>query len=185
MNKPEVMKKAQQELEGVVGKDKIVEESDIHKLPYLHAVMKETLRLHPALPLLVPHCPSQTCTVGGYTITKGSRVFVNVWAIHRDPSIWENPLNFDPERLSNDKWDYSGSDFNYFPFRSGHRICAGIAMAERTVMFSVATLLHSFDWKLPHGHKLDLSEKFGIVLKKKIPLLAIPTPRLPHPSLYQ
>jgi cytochrome P450 len=185
MNQPEVMRKAQQELESVVGKDKIVEESHIHKLPYLHAVMKETLRLHPALPLLVPHCPSQTCTVGGYTIPKGSRVFVNVWAIHRDPSVWENPLNFDPERFSNDKWDYSGSDFNYFPFGSGRRICAGIAMAERMVMFSVATLLHSFDWKLPQGHKLDLSEKFGIVLKKKIPLVAIPTPRLPHPSLYQ
>lgn len=185
MNKPEVMRKAQQELEAVVGKDNIVEESHIHKLPYLHAVMKETLRLHPALPLLVPHCPSDTCTVGGYTIPKGSRVFVNVWAIHRDPSIWENPLNFDPERFSNDKWDYSGNDFSYFPFGSGRRICAGIAMAERMVMFSVATLVLSFDWKLPHGAKLDLEEKFGIVLKKKTPLLAIPSPRLTHPSLYQ
>lgn len=185
MNKPEVMRKAQQELEAVVGKDNIVEESHIHKLPYLHAVMKETLRLHPALPLLVPHCPSDTCTVGGYTIPKGSRVFVNVWAIHRDPSIWENPLNFDPERFSNDKWDYSGNDFSYFPFGSGRRICAGIAMAERMVMFSVATLVLSFDWELPHGAKLDLEEKFGIVLKKKTPLLAIPSPRLTHPSLYQ
>jgi cytochrome P450 len=184
MKKPEVMRKTQQELEAVVGKDNIVEESHIHKLPYLHAVMKETLRLHPALPLLVPHCPSDTCTVGGYTTPKGSRVFVNVWAIHRDPSIWENPLNFDPERFSDDKWDYSGSDFSYFPFGSGRRICAGIAMAERMVMFSVATLVHSFDWKLPHGAKLDLEEKFGIVLKKKTPLVAIPTPRLTDPSLY-
>ena len=88
MNKPEVMRKTQQELGVVVGKDNIVEESHIHKLPYLYAVMKETLRLHPALPLLVPHCPSETCTVGGYTIPKGSRIFVNVWAIQRDPSIW-------------------------------------------------------------------------------------------------
>nr|WAU86926.1 birch protein [Betula platyphylla] len=163
MNKPEVMRKAQQELEGVVGKDKIVEESHIHKLPYLHAVMKETLRLHPALPLLVPHCPSATCIIGGYTIPKGSRVFVNVWAIHRDPSIWENPLDFDPERFFNDKWDYSGNDFNYFPFGSGRRICAGIAMAERMVMYSVATLVHSFEWNLPHGEKLDLTEKFAVL----------------------
>ncbi|XP_008238638.1 PREDICTED: cytochrome P450 76M5-like [Prunus mume] len=185
MNKPEVMKKAQQELEAVVGKHNIVEESHIHKLPYLQAVMKETLRLHPALPLLVPHCPSETCTVGGYTIPKGSRIFFNVWAIHRDPSIWENPLEFDPERFLNSKWDYSGNDFNYFPFGSGRRICAGIAMAERMVMHSLATLVHSFDWKMPQGQKLDLSEKFGIVLKKKMPLVAVPTPRLSDPALYE
>nr|XP_023879126.1 geraniol 8-hydroxylase-like isoform X1 [Quercus suber] len=184
MNKPEVMRKTQQELEAVVGKDNIVEESHIHKLPYLHAVMKETLRLHPALPLLVPHCPSETCTVGGYTIPKGSRIFVNVWAIQRDHSIWENPLNFDPERFLNSKWDYSGNDFNYFPFGSGRRICAGTAMAERMVIYSLATLLHSFDWNLPPGEKLDITEKFGIVLKKKIPLVAIPTPRLSDPSMY-
>ncbi|KAG6636985.1 flavonoid 3'-monooxygenase CYP75B137-like [Carya illinoinensis] len=186
MSKPEVMNKAQQELADVVGKENIVEESHIHKLTYLHAVMKETLRLHPVLPLLVPHCPSETCTVGGYTIPKGSRVFVNVWAIQRDPAIWENPLEFDPQRFFNSsKWDYTGSDFNYFPFGSGRRICAGTAMAERMVMYSLATLLHSFDWKLPPGdQKLDLSEKCGIVLKKKNPLFAIPTPRLPDPSLY-
>lgn len=185
INKPDVIKKAQQELDSVVGKNNIVEESFIQKLPYLQAVMKETLRLHPVLPLLVPHCPSQTCTVGDYTIPEGSRVFVNVWAIQRDPSLWENPLNFDPERFLNKKWEYSGSDFRYFPFGSGRRMCAGTAMAERMVMYSLATLLHSFDWKLPHGGKMDLTEKFGIVLKKKTPLVAIPTPRLPDPSLYQ
>ncbi|RVW50641.1 Flavonoid 3'-monooxygenase [Vitis vinifera] len=158
MNKPEVMRKAQQELEVVVGRDKKVEESHIGKLPYLYAVMKEVLRLHPALPLLVPHCPSESCVVGGYTIPKGARVFVNVWAIHRDPSIWKSPLEFDPERFLRGTWDYSGKDFSYFPFGSGRRICA---------------------------EKLDLSEKFGIVLTKKMPLVAIPTPRLSHPLLYE
>lgn len=184
MNKPEVMKKVEQELEAVVGKDNIVEESHIQKLPYLYAVMKETLRLHPALPLLVPHCPSEPCIVGGFSIPKGARVFVNVWAIHRDPSIWKNPMEFDPERFLRGAWDYSGNDFSYFPFGSGRRICAGIAMAERMTMFSLATLLHSFHWKLPEG-KLDLSEKFGIVLKKKVPLVAIPTPRLSDAALYE
>ncbi|XP_030945783.1 7-ethoxycoumarin O-deethylase-like, partial [Quercus lobata] len=185
MNNPEVMRKTQQELEAVVGKDNIVEEFHIHNLPYLHAVMKETLRLHPALPFLVPHCPSKTCIVGGYTIPKGSQVFVKVWAIQRDPSIWENPLNFDPERFLNSEWDYSGSDFNYFPFGSGRQICVGVAMAERMVMYSLATLLHSFDWKLPQGEELDFTEKFGIGLKKKIPLVGIPTPRLIDISLYE
>ncbi|XAR70414.1 hypothetical protein NMG60_11027259 [Bertholletia excelsa] len=185
ITRPEVMRKAQQELDTVVGKDNIVEESHIHQLPYLYAVMKEALRLHPTLPLLVPHCPSESCIVGGYTVPKGARVFVNVWAIHRDPSIWENPWEFDPERFVNCKLDYSGTDFNYFPFGSGRRSCAGTAMAERMFMLSLALFVHSFDWKLPEGEKLDLSEKFGIVLKKKIPLVAIPTPRLSNPALYE
>ncbi|CAK9173161.1 unnamed protein product [Ilex paraguariensis] len=185
MNKPEVMRKVQKELETVVGKDNIVEESHTCNLPYLHAVMKEVLRLHPALPLLVPHCPCETCIVGGYTIPKGARVFVNVWAVHRDPAIWQNPLEFRPERFLDGKWDYSGNDFNYFPFGSGRRICAGTAMAERMFLFSLASLVHSFDWKLPEGDKLDLSEKFGIVLKKRVPLVAIPTPRLSNSGLYE
>lgn len=185
MNKPEVLRKVKQELETVVGKDRIVEESDIQNLPYLYAVMKEVLRLHPALPLLVPHCPSKTCIVGGYTIPKGARVFINVWAVHRDPSIWDNPLEFLPERFLDSELDYSGNDFNYFPFGSGRRICAGIAKAERMFMFSLASLVHSFDWKFPAGESLDLKEKLGIVLKKRKPLVAIPTPRLRDASPYE
>lgn len=185
MNKPEILKRAQQELDDVVGKDNIVEESHISKLPYLYAIMKEVLRIHPTLPLLVPHCPSETCVIGGYTIPKGARVFVNAWAIHRDPSIWENPLEFKPERFLDGKWDYSGNDFNYFPFGSGRRICAGTAMAERMFMFLLGSIIHSFDWKLAEGDKHDLSEKFGIVLKKKVALTAIPTPRLSSSIMYE
>ncbi|XP_047325253.1 geraniol 8-hydroxylase-like [Impatiens glandulifera] len=185
INSPEVMKKAQQELESVVGLDHIVEESHIHQLPYLHAVMKETLRLHPALPLLVPHCPSKSCIVGGYSIPEGSRVFVNVWAIHRDPSIWKDPLKFDPERFTGLKGDYNVTEFNYFPFGSGRRICAGIGMAERMFLFLLASLVHSFEWKVSDGEKLDIEEKFGIVLKKKKPLMAIPTSRLSKQVLYE
>lgn len=185
MNKPQVRQKLQLELDTIVGKDHIVEESHIPKLPYLHAIMKETLRLHPILPLLIPHSPSETCNIGGYTIPKGTRILFNVWAIHRDPLIWENPLEFDPERFLNGKWDYNGNDFAYFPFGSGRRICPGISMAERVFMFSIASLVHSFEWKLPKGEKLDLTESIGIVLKKKIPLVAIPIPRLSDPGLYE
>ncbi|XP_068669751.1 geraniol 8-hydroxylase-like [Aristolochia californica] len=187
VDKPVVMKKVQDELERVVGRGNIVEESHVSKLHYLDAVVKEVLRLHPALPLLVPHCPSQSCTVGGYTIPEGSRVFVNVWAIHRDPSIWPSPLEFDPERFTQPtaKWDYSGNDFHYFPFGSGRRICAGITMAQRMMMYALASLVHSFDWSLPQGEKLDLSEKFGIVIKKAIPLVAVPTPRSFNLDLYK
>ncbi|KAG5629605.1 hypothetical protein H5410_001322 [Solanum commersonii] len=185
MHKPDVLRKLQLELDIVVGKDNIVEESHIQQLPYLYAVMKEVLRIHPAIPLLVPHCPSETCSVGGYVVPKGSCVFINVWAIQRDASIWKNPTEFRPERFLDNKWDYSGNDLNYFPFGSGRRICAGIAMAERMFMYSLASLIHSFDWKLLEGETLDLTEKFGIALKKKMPLVAIPIPRLSNPTLYE
>ncbi|KAF5935544.1 hypothetical protein HYC85_026673 [Camellia sinensis] len=78
LNKPKVTRKSQQELDTVIGKTITLEEPDIHKLPYLNAVFKEVLRLHPVLPLMVPHCPSESCIIGGYTIPKGARVFVNV-----------------------------------------------------------------------------------------------------------
>ncbi|XP_015167905.1 geraniol 8-hydroxylase-like [Solanum tuberosum] len=185
LRNPDILRKLQQELATVVGKDNIVEESHIQELPYLYAVMKEVLRMHPAAPLLVPHCPSETCTVGGYIVPKGSCVFINVWAIHRDASTWKNPTEFLPERFLQKNWDYGGNDLNYFPFGSGRRICAGIDMAERMFMYSLASLIHSFDWKLPEGETLDLTEKFGISLKKKMPLVAIPTPRLSNSTLYE
>ena len=114
--------------------------------------MKEALRLHPTLPLLVPHCPSETCTVGGYTVPNGSRVFVNVWAIQRDPSIWKNPREFCPERFFDNKWDDNGNDVNYFPFGSGRRICAGIVMAERIFMYGFT---HSF-FRLEIARRRDI-----------------------------
>ncbi|KAA0039675.1 geraniol 8-hydroxylase-like [Cucumis melo var. makuwa] len=185
MKNPKIVEKAKEELCAVVGEQSMVEESHIQSLPYLKAVMKEALRLHPTLPLLVPHCPSETTVISNYTIPKGSRVFVNIWAIQRDPNEWENPSVFDPERFLNGKFDFSGNDFRYLPFGSGRRNCAGIAMAERTVMYLLATLLHSFDWKLEEGEKIEIEEKFGIVLKMKKPLVLIPTPRLLDPTLYQ
>ncbi|KAG5592999.1 hypothetical protein H5410_043513 [Solanum commersonii] len=155
------------------------------QLPYLYVVMKEVLRIHPAAPLLIPHCPSETVTVRGYTVPEGSCVFIYVWAIQRDGSIWKNPTEFHPERFLDNKRDYSGNDFNYFPFGSGRRICAGIGMTERMFMYSLASLIHSFDWKLTEGETLDVTEKFSIILKKKMPLVALPTPRLSIPTLYE
>ncbi|KAL8152590.1 hypothetical protein V2J09_010350 [Rumex salicifolius] len=180
VSNPEVMRRARQELENVVHSSNggLLEESQILQLPYLQAIVKETLRLHPVVPLLVPHCPSESCIVGGYTVPKGSRVFINVWAIQRDPSLWEDHLEFKPERFLDGRGDFNGSDFTYLPFGSGRRICVGIGMAERMIMFSLASMLHYFDWKLPQGvEKVDLEEKFGITSKKKTPLVLIPSPR--------
>ena len=180
------MKKVQEELTEVVGIDGSVEEFHLPKLQYLDAVVKETMRLHPAVPLLIPRCPSQTTIVGGYTIPKGSRIMLNVWAIHRDPQLWDNPLEFRPERFLNnsEKYDYLGNKFQYMPFGSGRRVCAGIPLGERILMFLLASFLHSFEWKLPNDTKLDLSDKWGIVMKKLKPLVVIPTPRLSNSELY-
>ncbi|CAN0841965.1 Flavonoid 3'-monooxygenase CYP75B137 [Linum grandiflorum] len=188
LNNPQILKRAQEELDQVVGQDNIVEESHIPKLPYLNCIMKESLRLHPISPLLVPHCnPSEDCVVGGYTVPRGSRIIVNVWSIHRDPSVWkDDPLEFKPERFMDSSIDFNGNDLTYFPFGSGRRICPGIAMAKRMVLFSLATFLHSFDWELPRGKKnVDMTEKFGTLLKLKSPLVVVPVPRLPNPSQYE
>ncbi|KAB1217072.1 Geraniol 8-hydroxylase [Morella rubra] len=186
MHHPDAMRRVHGELTEIVGLDCIVEESHVPKLNYLGAVIKETLRLHPALPLLIPRSPSKSSTIGGYTVPKGARVMLNVWAIHMDPKIWDNPLEFRPERFLEDsgRLDYSGNDFNYLPFGSGRRICAGLPLAERMLTYVLASLLHQFEWELPPGTELDLSDRFGIVTKKRMPLVAIPTPRLSKLELY-
>ncbi|EYU25266.1 hypothetical protein MIMGU_mgv11b017547mg [Erythranthe guttata] len=179
---PTVMSKAHKELSDIVGLNNTVEESHIPKLKYLEAVVKETMRLHPAIPLLIPRSPSQSSTVGGYTIPRNTMVFINVRSIQRDPSIWDNPLEFKPERFldgESGKCDFRGNHFHYLPFGSGRRICTGIPLAERMLTHLLASLLHSFDWEIPKGEStLDMSEAFGIVLRKATPLVGIPNPRL-------
>ncbi|KAJ9555219.1 hypothetical protein OSB04_009833 [Centaurea solstitialis] len=184
----QVMKKVQNELTEIVGLNNIVEESHLPKLKYLDAVFKQTFRLHPPLPFLLPRAPEKTCTVGGYTIPKGSTIFLNVWAIQRDPQYWENPSEFNPERLLNykgsEKWDYAGTNSKFFPLGSGRRRCPGVGLGEKMMMHVLGSLLHSFNWSLPTGQTLDLSDKFGIALMKQKPLIAIPSPRLKDASLY-
>ncbi|KAL0409542.1 UNVERIFIED_CONTAM: cytochrome [Sesamum radiatum] len=186
LNNPEAMEKVQKELSEVVGLNNIVEEFHLPRLKYLEAVLKETMRLHPAVPLLVPRSPNQTSIVGGYTVPKGATVFINVGWIQRDPSIWDSPSEFKPERFldGNEKCDFSGNSFHYLPFGSGRRVCAGMPLAEKMLMYLLASLLHSFEWKLPDGEAVDMSDTFGIVLRKTTPLLAIPSPKLSEPNLY-
>ncbi|CAI0413587.1 unnamed protein product [Linum tenue] len=189
---PEVKKIAQQELTRVIGPDSVMEESHIPNLPFLHAIVKETLRLHPVAPLLLPRCPTKGCHVGGHFIPEGTKVFLNVWAMHRDPEFWEDPTSFLPERFLNENdeqstrsLDYLGGSFHYLPFGSGRRICAGLPLGERMVMYVLATLLHMFDWELPEGVVADTKEKFGVVLEKVNPLVLVSSPRLPNLSLYK
>ncbi|KAL4570884.1 hypothetical protein LXL04_026548 [Taraxacum kok-saghyz] len=184
MQDDNIMTKVQEELIEVVGLNNIVEESHLSKLEYLDAVIKETFRLHPVVPFLIPRTPSKSCEVGGYIVPKDSIILLNTWAIHRDPRYWDNPLKFSPERFVTNKMDYKGNNVTFMPFGSGRRLCPGVPLAEKMLMYVLASLLHSFDWSLPNGEEHDLVEKFGITLKKRKPLVAIPFQRLSNVGLY-
>lgn len=182
LQRPEVLKRAQEELDAVVGRERVLEESDLPNLKYLEAIVKETLRLYPAGPLLLPHMAKCACTVGGFHVPANTRLFVNVWAIHRDPAVWERPLEFEPERFMNcSSPDVTGHDFTYMPFGYGRRNCPGMWFAMRMLKFTVGKLLHSFDWSIPNGDEgVDMSEARAVTLSKESPLKAAIKPRLPR-----
>ncbi|XP_059643859.1 (S)-N-methylcoclaurine 3'-hydroxylase isozyme 1-like [Cornus florida] len=174
---PESMKKVCEELTRETNHNTL-KESHLAQLPYLQACVKETLRLHPPAPFLLPHRAPDSCQVMNYTIPKNSQVVVNVWAIGRDPMVWEEPLKFKPERFLNATLDFKGNYFEFLPFGAGRRICPGLPMGAKLVPLILASLLHSFDWSLPHGNdpnELDMNEKFAVTLHKEQPLVLIPT----------
>lgn len=180
MKNPESMKKLEEELNKTIINKYIFEESNLLQLPYLQACVKETLRLHPPGPLLLPHRALDSCKVMNYTIPKNSQVLVNVWAIGRDPKIWDDPLLFKPERFINSTLDFKGNNFELLPFGSGRRSCPGLPLAAKHVPLVLASLIHFFDWSLPSGidsNELDMSEKYGITLQKEQPLLLVPKVR--------
>ncbi|CAJ1965416.1 unnamed protein product [Sphenostylis stenocarpa] len=184
---PSIMKKAHEEMDQVIGRDRRLKESDIANLPYFQAICKETYRKHPSTPLNLPRISSEPCQVNGYYIPENTRLSVNIWAIGRDPEVWENPLEFRPERFlteKNKKIEPRGNDFELIPFGAGRRICAGTRMGIVLVHYILGTLVHSFDWKVPHEvGELNMDESFGLALQKKVPLAALVTPRL-NPSAY-
>ncbi|KAJ7564823.1 hypothetical protein O6H91_02G035100 [Diphasiastrum complanatum] len=184
---PGVLDKARQELNDLIGTKRKLQESDTTKLTYLQAIVKETFRLHPPTPLLLPHESMQDCNIAGYDIPKKTRLLVNTWALGRDPSVWERPLEFDPERfIRSNHIDVRGQHFELLPFGSGRRACPGLSMGLIVVHFTLASLIHSFDWGLPAGQRaeeIDMRENPGMGLSRASPLLAIATPRL-HSQLY-
>ncbi|XP_050230377.1 cytochrome P450 84A1-like [Mercurialis annua] len=181
MRAPEEMKKVQQELADVVGLERRVEESDLEKLTYLKCTLKETLRLHPPIPLLL-HETSEATEVAGYYIPAKSRVMINAWAIGRDHNSWEDAETFRPSRfLKPGVADFKGSNFEFIPFGSGRRSCPGMQLGLYALDLAVANLLHCFTWELPDGMKpseLDTSDVFGLTAPRATRLVAIPNPRL-------
>jgi len=189
IHNPDKMKRAQAELEELISRNRMVEESDSDRLPYLRAVVKEVFRLHPVVPLLLPHRAVSSCEIEGFVIPKHSQVLVNVWGMGRDPRIWKQPLKFIPERFIGNEMssmDYRGQHFELIPFGAGRRMCVGLPLASRMIHLVLASLLHSFDWAPTNGQsagEVDMTEKFALSMQKAVPLEAIPTPRLP-PDVY-
>ncbi|KAI3777633.1 hypothetical protein L1987_47434 [Smallanthus sonchifolius] len=176
---PRVLKKVQDEVRTVLKGKQQINQDDIDNMKYLKVVLKETLRLHPPIPTLVPRVARQDVKVMGYDVEKGTRIIINAWAIARDPKVWHDPNEFRPERFLDCTIDFKGHDFDLIPFGAGRRGCPGIAFAMTTNESLLANLLHRFDWELPDGGKeddLNMNEQPGLTIRKKIPLLVVATP---------
>ncbi|KAK3149273.1 hypothetical protein QOZ80_3AG0215190 [Eleusine coracana subsp. coracana] len=174
LNHPEVLKKAQAEIDASVGTSRLVTAADVPRLAYLHCIISETLRLYPAVPTLVPHESSADCKVGGYDVPRGTMLLVNAYAIHRDPAAWgPDPDAFRPERFEGGKAEGKFM----ITFGMGRRKCPGETLALRTVGMVLGTLIQYFDWDTVDGGNVDMAEGVGITLPRAVPLEAMCTPR--------
>ncbi|XP_047321760.1 xanthotoxin 5-hydroxylase CYP82C4-like [Impatiens glandulifera] len=180
LNNRHVLAKAQEEIDTHVGMHRKVEESDIDKLVYLQAIMKETFRLQPTFPLLVTREAMEDCTVAGFDIPNGTRLMVNVWKMHRDPSVWSEPLEFKPERflVQEKNIDLRGKNFELLPFGSGRRLCPGITFSQQIMHLGLARLIQGFELDTTDGLKVDMTESPGLTVPKATPLEVLLIPRL-------
>ncbi|CAI9106507.1 OLC1v1005683C1 [Oldenlandia corymbosa var. corymbosa] len=175
---PNVMAKAQDEIRKSFRGKGAIQETDFQDLKYLMLVIKETLRLHPVLPILVGRKCREECEIDGYKIAINTMAMINVWAIGRDPEYWDDPESFKPERFENISADFTGTNFKYLPFGAGRRVCPGISFGLANVELALALLLYHFDWKLPNGlnsDDLDMSETVGITVTRKNDLQLLAT----------
>ncbi|KAK2978378.1 hypothetical protein RJ640_016480 [Escallonia rubra] len=181
LNNRHVLRRAQDELDIHVGRHRQVDEADVKDLIYLQAIVKETLRLYPALPLSAPREAMEDCTVAGFHVPAGTRLFVNLWKMHRDPSIWSDPLEFQPERFlgKHVDLDVRGQDYEFIPFGSGRRLCPGITFALQVLPLTLARLLHGFELGTISDLQVDMTESSGLTVPKATPLEVTLSPRLP------
>lgn len=179
INNPHVMEKARQEIDSVTGKSRLIQESDIPNLPYMRAIIKETLRIHPTVPVIVRES-SESCKVYGYEIAAKTVLFVNLWSMGRDPKLWENPLEFRPERFmceENNKFDMRGQNFQLMPFGTGRRGCPGASLALQAVPTNLAAMIQCFEWKVGGDGTVNMEEKPSTTLPRAHPLICVPIPR--------
>ena len=179
MRHPEVTRRLQDELDRVIGKDRLMSEEDISNLPYLQATVKEVMRVHPVAPLLVPHESTQACEVAGFYVPEKTRLLVSNWSLSMDPNSWEEPQEFRPQRFLNSDIDVKGHHFQLLPFGAGRRACPAMNLGLLNVHLILGSLVHSFEWTLPVGiQEVDMSETFGLSLHKTNPLVLAASPRL-------
>jgi cytochrome P450 len=179
---PKVMERAQAEVREKLQGKPTVTEDDLVELRYIKLIIKETLRMHPVVPLLLPRECGESCKVMGYDVPKGTTVFVNVWAISRDPKYWDDASTFKPERFEAGTIDFKGTDFEYTPFGAGRRMCPGLAFAQASMELVLAALLYHFDWKRPDGmlpSELDMTEEMSITARRKHDLYLQPVVSVP------
>jgi len=186
LNNHHALKKVKDELDEHVGKERLVNESDINKLVYLQAVVKETLRLYPAGPFSGPREFTENCTLGGYKIEAGTRFMLNIWKLHRDPRVWSNPLEFQPERFLNThkNVDVKGQHFELLPFGGGRRSCPGISFGLQMSHLALASFLQAFEITTPSNAQVDMSATFGLTNMKTTPLEVLVRPVLSHQLLF-
>ncbi|GAA0163141.1 oxygenase [Lithospermum erythrorhizon] len=177
LHNPKIMAKAKQEFSANFGKSENIREKDMTQLPYVTAIIKETIRLHGPTSLLLPHYSQTDVELRGYYIPKHTLIYVNAWGISRDKMYWDEPEVFNPERFMNSEFDFQGQSSCFLPFGAGRRICLGYSLGVRMMFLMIATFIHRFDWKLPDGltpENMNMEEKASATLHKKDPLVSIP-----------
>lgn len=194
-NNPKVLKKAQEEVDIVTMNKRLVCEADSPNMPYIHAIIKETMRLHPPIPMIMRK-GIEDCVVNGKTIPKGSIICVNIWAMGRDQNVWENPLEFRPERFLEGEGstiEIKGQHFKMLPFGTGRRGCPGMPLAMRELPAIIGALIQCFEWRmsgsqgeiLDHGRSsINMDERPGLTAPRANDLIGIPVARFnPIPFL--
>ncbi|KAL6839751.1 hypothetical protein ACP4OV_030439 [Aristida adscensionis] len=179
---PRVLHKVQSEVRGRLNGKTTVTDDDMLDLKYLKLVIKETLRLHPIVPLLLPRECMEDCTVMGYDVPKGIIVLVNAWAIGRDPNYWQDADEFKPERFEDGKIDFKGTHFEFIPFGAGRRMCPGMTLAQANIELMLAALLYHFDWEMPGTllpKDLDMTEEMAAITRRKNDIYLCPIVRVP------
>ncbi|KAK3000594.1 hypothetical protein RJ639_021549 [Escallonia herrerae] len=169
LNHPKVLEKARAEVDNYVGQERLADEPDIPKLHYLQSIVNETLRLFPAAPLLVPHESSDNSTVEGFDVPRGTLVLFNAWAMHRDPTVWDDPSAFKPERFEVEEKEA----YKFIPFGVGRRQCPGAGLANRVVVLALAAMIQCFEWERVSEELVDMSEGVGLTMPKALPLEAL------------
>ncbi|KAJ0579858.1 putative cytochrome P450 [Helianthus annuus] len=177
---PRVMKKLQREVTEIAQGRSMILEEELERMPYLKAVVKESLRLHTPVPLLIQRESVQDVKVMGFDIAAGTQVIINAWAIARDSSLWEEPNEFRPKRFLNNSINYQGLHFEWIPFGAGRRSCPGIQFSVPVMELALANIVYKFDMVLPNGIKsedLDMTEVCGITIHRKSSLIVSVSPR--------